>query len=64
MNIFQFFIYTKFQQNILQNAPNCRILKKFLGGACPKPPQQTYKRFSTCKYPHFSKNILNPLPPK
>ena len=29
---------TKSDLNIYQNAPNCTILKKFLGGACPRTP--------------------------
>ena len=29
---------TKSDQNIHQNAPNCTILKNFLGGACPRIP--------------------------
>ena len=31
-------ILKKFDQNIHQNAPNCTILKNFLGGACPRTP--------------------------
>ena len=30
--------FTKFCQNILQNAPNCIIFKNFLGGICPRTP--------------------------
>ena len=37
MNIFAIF-FTEFQQNILQNAPNCTIFKNFLGGAYPRTP--------------------------
>ena len=29
---------TKSDKNIHQNAPNCSILKNFLGGACPQTP--------------------------
>ena len=37
MVIIEIFLMTKFDQNIHQNAPNCTILKNFLGegGACP-----------------------------
>ena len=37
MNIFTKKFFTKFFQNILQNAPNCTIFKNFLGGACYAP---------------------------
>ena len=38
MVIFGIFLKTKSDQNIHQNAPNCTILKNFLGGACPRTP--------------------------
>ena len=40
MAIFKNILKTKSDQNIHQNAPNCTILKKFLGGGMP-PPCQT-----------------------
>ena len=45
--------FYKILPNILQNAP---FLKIFSGGACPPNPPS----LAPCKYPHFSKNILNP----
>ena len=62
MNVFTIYFFSKFLQNILQNAPNCTIIKNFLGGACPRTPWQVRGK-APCKYPHFSKNILNPPPP-
>ena len=41
MNIITKFLETKMSQNILQNSPNCIILRNFLRGACSKPPLQT-----------------------
>ena len=38
MNIFTNFCFTKFKQNILQNAPNCTFLKKFSGEHATEPP--------------------------
>ena len=38
MVIIEIFLRTKSDQNIHQNAPNCTILKKFLGGHAPEPP--------------------------
>ena len=38
MNIFTIFFWTKLQQSILQNTPNCSIFKNFLGGTCPRTP--------------------------
>ena len=32
------FLRTKSDQNVHQNAPNCTILKNFLGAACPQTP--------------------------
>ena len=34
MIIFEYVLKTQFDQNIHQNAPNCTILKKIIGGAC------------------------------
>ena len=52
MNIFTIFL-TKLRQNILQNAPNCTILKFFSGGPCPRTPSKR----------HYSKNNFNAPPP-
>ena len=38
MVIFEYILKTRSDQNIHQNAPNCTILNKFLGGACPRTP--------------------------
>ena len=38
MVIFKKNLKTKSDQNVHQNAPNCIILKNFLGGHAPKPP--------------------------
>ena len=67
MNIFTLF----FLQNLAKyppNAPNCTIFENFLMGACPRtpPPENAWLRHALqapFKYPHFSKNILNPPPP-
>ena len=64
MNIFAFFYFREFYQNILQNAPNCTILKKFLGGACPEPPSK-HVVSPRAAWPHFSKKyFVAPPPPK
>ena len=47
MVIFEYFLKTKSDQNIHQNAPNCTILKIF---------------FATCKFPILKKKICPPLP--
>ena len=53
------FLKTKCDQNIHQNAPNCTILKKILGGACPRTPLA--KRMALpCQ---SEKNISCPPPP-
>ena len=63
------FLKTKFDQNIHQNAPNCTILKHFLGGACPRTPLAKRMaspcpacRFATCKFPNLKKIIFCPSP--
>ena len=38
MVIFEYFLKTRSDQNIHQNAPNCTILKNFLGDYTPEPP--------------------------
>ena len=67
MVIFEYFLKTKSDQNIHQNAPNCTILKKILGGACPRT--SLAKRmaspcaachFATCKFPNLKKKFLAP----
>ena len=34
----EIFLSKKSDPNIHQNAPNCTIFKKFLGGTCPRTP--------------------------
>ena len=70
MVIFEYFLKTRSDQNIHQNAPNCTILKNFLGGACPRTPLAKRMalpcaacRFVTCKFPNLKKKILGPPPP-
>ena len=60
-------IKTKSDQNTPKNAPNCTVLKKFLGGACPRTPLAMRMaspcaacRFATCKFPNLKKKILGP----
>ena len=40
----------KVVENNPQNARNCTILKKFLGGACPQTPLAKARSFATCIY--------------
>ena len=54
MNIFTIFFIKFFKQNILQNTPNCIILKKFLCGACPRTPLTN---------PPLFQKYFDPLPP-
>ena len=70
MVIFEYFLKTRSDQNIHQNAPNCTILKNFLGGACPRTPLAKRMalpcaacRFVTCKFPNLKKKNLAPPPP-
>ena len=42
MSIIRDFFKTQSDQNIHQNAPNCTILKNFLGGAPPNPPDKAH----------------------
>ena len=56
------FLNTKSDQNIHQNAPNCTILKNFLGGACPRTPLaqakiELNKVTIIINYPHICYNI-------
>ena len=60
-------IKTKSDQNTPYNAPNCTVLKNFLGGACPRTPLAirmaspcTACRFATCKFPNLKKKFLGP----
>ena len=71
MNIFTIFFFTKFEQNILQNAPNCTIFKNFLGGAYPRTPlanawlcHALHMALNSrhAHTPTFTKNMLNPPP--
>ena len=43
MVIFGIFLKSKSDKNIHQNAPNCTILKKFLGGGGGMPPNPPSK---------------------
>ena len=41
---------------------NCTVLKKNIGGACPRTPL-AIRMASTCKFPNLKKTILGlPLP--
>ena len=71
MVIFEYFLKTRSDQNIHQNAPNCTILKNFLEGACPRTPLTQRMaspcaacRFVTCKFPNLKKKILDHPPAK
>ena len=67
MNNFTIF-FTKFLQNILQNAPNC--IKNSQRNMPPNPHSKCVGlplaawREAPCKYLHFSKNMLTPPPLK
>ena len=56
MNIFTIF----FHKILAKYSPKRTILKNFLGGACPRTPQQT----RAMQIPHFSKKYFEPPPPK
>ena len=63
MLIFEIFLKTKCDQNIHQNAPNCTILKKFFGGACPRTPlaKRMALPCAACrKFPNLKKNSCPP----
>ena len=56
---------TKSDQNTHQNAPNCTILNKFMGGgggAWPRTPlaKRMASPWATCKFPNPKKKILPP----
>ena len=53
------FLKTKSDPNIHQNAPNCTILKKILGGACPRTPLAK-RMASPCKISNSEKYIFCP----
>ena len=62
MVIFKYFLKTRSDQNIHQNAPNCTILKNFLGGLYPRTPLAKRMaspcaacRFVTCKFQNLKK---------
>ena len=61
MVIFGIFLKTKSDQNIHQNAPNCTILKNFIGegGMPPNPPS-----FATCKFLNLKNKKFLPPPAK
>ena len=63
MNIVKKKFWTKLQQNILQNASNCTILKNFLGGACPRSPIANAWLCHVQQIPPLSKINLTPPPP-
>ena len=67
MVIIEIFLRTTSDQNIHKNAPNCTILKKILGRACPRTPLAKRMaspcaacRFATCKFPNLKKKFLAP----
>ena len=51
---------TKSDQNTHQNAPNCTILNKFIGGAWPRTPlaKRMASPWATCKFPNLKKKFL------
>ena len=46
MVIIEFFLRTKSDQNIHQDASNCTIKKKILGGGIPPNPLANFKMYS------------------
>ena len=67
MVIFEKKIKTKSDQNTPSNAPNCTVLKNFLGGACPRTPLTIRMaspcaacRFATCKFTNLKKFLAPP----
>ena len=72
MVIFEIFLKTKSDQNIHQNAPNCTILKKFIGGACPRTsltklmasPGAACRSLRDMQIPKSEKKIHAPPPAK
>ena len=57
MNIFTIFFLQNFSKIFSKTHQIAPFLKIVSGEHAPEPP------FAPCKYPHFSKNILNPPPP-
>ena len=63
MVLFEIFGSKKFDPNIHQSAPNCTILKKFLGwGKTPNPPNKEHG-FATCRFPNLKKLLAPPPKP-
>ena len=67
MNIFTIFFLPNFSKIFSKTHQIALFLKKFRRSMPPNPPSKRVAlpraawRFAPCKYPHFSKNILNPL---
>ena len=61
MIILEKILKTKSDQNTHQNAPNCTILKIFLGEHAPKPPSKKSEKSEkkSCPPPH-PKSWLRP----
>ena len=57
------FLKTKCDQNIHQNAPNCTVLKIFLGGACLRNPLAKRKAHDMQISKSKKKISWNPPPP-
>ena len=55
MNIFTFFFSCKILEKYSPKRTKLNHFKKFIGGACPKPPEKSWLL-------HFYKNILTPPP--
>ena len=58
MNIFHNFFYKIFCKIFYKTHQIAPFFKIFLGSMPPNPSSKRVA--SPCKYPHFSKNILNP----
>ena len=59
MTIFKLFFGQNFSKILSKTHQIAPFFKFFSGEHAPEPPS-----FAPCKYPHFSKKILNPPPPK
>ena len=60
MVIFRNFLKTKSDQNIHQNAPNCTILKSFIGGTCPRTPLPKRMASRHANFQIWKKKFLAP----
>ena len=60
LHFFLGFFTMKVAENSPQNARNCTILKKFLGGACPQTPLTKARSFAARDMPLRGMYIQNP----